>query len=272
MAGPGRRLRRDRPAEPRGARAGARRAAVASRSWPTAMEISPLTAVATAAVREASDGPDFVAEVKRDHGHRALGDRRRGRGAAVGAGRPAWLARRRGAGLRHRRLVDGAGEIGDGRGRPAHHLAARSVPARRDRARQEGSTRQIAGLVGGLRDAMGAKPERLFLVGGSWRAIARLDMVRRGYPLHGAARIPHDPRERPRHSRVDRWPTTSRTCASVPTCIAMRGWRWCRSPARCCARLVETFKPGRASRSRATASARGCSTSRCRRRCATAIR
>jgi exopolyphosphatase/guanosine-5'-triphosphate,3'-diphosphate pyrophosphatase len=30
---------------------------------------------------------------------------------------------------------------------------------------------------------MGIGPKRLFLVGGSWRAIARLDMDRRGYPL-----------------------------------------------------------------------------------------
>ena len=29
----------------------------------------------------------------------------------------------------------------------------------------------------------GDAPERLFLVGGSWRAIARIDMERRGYPL-----------------------------------------------------------------------------------------
>lgn len=31
---------------------------------------------------------------------------------------------------------------------------------------------------------MGPQSDRLFLVGGSWRAIARIDMHRRGYPLH----------------------------------------------------------------------------------------
>lgn len=31
---------------------------------------------------------------------------------------------------------------------------------------------------------MGPQRDRLFLVGGSWRAIARIDMERRGYPLH----------------------------------------------------------------------------------------
>ena len=35
-----------------------------------------------------------------------------------------------------------------------------------------------------LTEKMGAQRDRLFLVGGSWRAIARIDMVRRGYPLH----------------------------------------------------------------------------------------
>ena len=35
-----------------------------------------------------------------------------------------------------------------------------------------------------LRDRLGPQRDRLFLVGGSWRAFARLDMLRRGYPLN----------------------------------------------------------------------------------------
>ncbi|MEM1352663.1 MAG: exopolyphosphatase, partial [Pseudomonadota bacterium] len=35
-----------------------------------------------------------------------------------------------------------------------------------------------------LADYMGPQRDRLFLVGGSWRAIARIDMHRRNYPLH----------------------------------------------------------------------------------------
>ena len=31
---------------------------------------------------------------------------------------------------------------------------------------------------------MGPQHNRLFLVGGSWRAFAKIDMLRRGYPLH----------------------------------------------------------------------------------------
>jgi exopolyphosphatase/guanosine-5'-triphosphate,3'-diphosphate pyrophosphatase len=39
-----------------------------------------------------------------------------------------------------------------------------------------------------------AHPQRLFLVGGSWRAIARIDMLRRDYPLH----VLHEYRMTPR--------------------------------------------------------------------------
>jgi exopolyphosphatase/guanosine-5'-triphosphate,3'-diphosphate pyrophosphatase len=41
----------------------------------------------------------------------------------------------------------------------------------------------IAEIVEGLVERLGGEPDRLFLVGGSWRAIARLDMIRRDYPL-----------------------------------------------------------------------------------------
>ena len=42
----------------------------------------------------------------------------------------------------------------------------------------------IAETLDHLRDQMGPQSDRLFLVGGSWRALARIDMHRRGYPLH----------------------------------------------------------------------------------------
>jgi exopolyphosphatase/guanosine-5'-triphosphate,3'-diphosphate pyrophosphatase len=38
-------------------------------------------------------------------------------------------------------------------------------------------------VVTGLQAQIGQQRDRLFLVGGSWRAIARIDMERRGYPL-----------------------------------------------------------------------------------------
>jgi exopolyphosphatase/guanosine-5'-triphosphate,3'-diphosphate pyrophosphatase len=41
----------------------------------------------------------------------------------------------------------------------------------------------IKARVAELAEAFPNRPERLFLVGGSWRAIARIDMERRAYPL-----------------------------------------------------------------------------------------
>ena len=41
----------------------------------------------------------------------------------------------------------------------------------------------IKTVMDGLAEEMGTAHKRLFLVGGSWRAIAKLDMLRRGYPL-----------------------------------------------------------------------------------------
>ena len=41
----------------------------------------------------------------------------------------------------------------------------------------------IDAALGGLRDAVGGGGRALYLVGGSWRAIARLDITRKGYPL-----------------------------------------------------------------------------------------
>jgi len=42
----------------------------------------------------------------------------------------------------------------------------------------------IRETLDGMRSELGPHNNRLFLVGGSWRAIAKIDMHRRGYPLH----------------------------------------------------------------------------------------
>jgi len=49
---------------------------------------------------------------------------------------------------------------------------------------QKGRRAYINAVLDELKDEMGSQRNRLFLVGGSWRAIARIDMERRGYPLH----------------------------------------------------------------------------------------
>lgn len=45
-------------------------------------------------------------------------------------------------------------------------------------------SRHIKETLTNMSNVLGPQHNRLFLVGGSWRAFARIDMLRRGYPLH----------------------------------------------------------------------------------------
>ena len=88
---------------------------------------------------------------------------------------------------------------------------------------------------------MGPQPDRLFLVGGSWRAIARIDMHRRGYPLkvlHEYRMSAKDVRETAKfinESNLDKLRSACGVSASrmslVPYAIDVL------------TRLVKTFKP-----------------------------
>jgi exopolyphosphatase/guanosine-5'-triphosphate,3'-diphosphate pyrophosphatase len=49
---------------------------------------------------------------------------------------------------------------------------------------KKGRSRHIKETLASMSDALGPQHNRLFLVGGSWRAFARVDMLRRNYPLH----------------------------------------------------------------------------------------
>ena len=147
------------------------------------MGIDKLTVVATAATREASDGPAFQAEVLATTGLKIWvvdGDeeaRLSAQGVLLGwpdakgvvcdiGGNSMELAR-----------------IGDGRvGRratsPLGPFRLQLVPGGA-KARAEHITRILRGLQAEIR----SEGERIYLVGGSWRTIARLDMERRNYPL-----------------------------------------------------------------------------------------
>ena len=48
---------------------------------------------------------------------------------------------------------------------------------------KKGRQAHIKQVIAEMRETLGPQNNRLFLVGGSWRAIAKVDMVRRGYPL-----------------------------------------------------------------------------------------
>jgi exopolyphosphatase/guanosine-5'-triphosphate,3'-diphosphate pyrophosphatase len=146
------------------------------------MEVNSLTAVATAAMREARDGPAFKAEIEAATGLRvkvidgAEEARLSGQGVLLG-----WPDAE---GL----MCDVGGssmefaEVSDGR--VTHGVSGKLGPlvlagCDTAKARAAAIAEGLEALTADLRQRYG----RLYLVGGSWRAIARIDMERRGYPL-----------------------------------------------------------------------------------------
>ena len=161
-----------------------------------AMGIAPLTAVATAAVRDAADGPDFRAEVERETGLRlwVIDGRQEARLSAQGVllgwpGATGLLCDIGGSSMEMAELRGGV--IGR---RETSALGPLSL--QREGGAKARRTAIDAGLER-LAAAVGGPGERIFLVGGSWRAISRLDMIRRDYPLavlHEYTMSPEDAR------------------------------------------------------------------------------
>ncbi|MGB0498239.1 MAG: exopolyphosphatase [Rubricella sp.] len=146
-----------------------------------AMKLDRLVGIATAAVREAEDGPDFVEDVRRVTGLAltiASGDEE-ARLAAQGVlmGMPAadgLVVDIGGASMEIAEVSGGA--VGRRMTSPLGPLALADI-ADGKRAKH------IARTLERLRDAVDGKGRELLLVGGSWRAIAQIDMQRRSYPL-----------------------------------------------------------------------------------------
>ena len=147
-----------------------------------AMGISPLSTVATAAVRDAADGPAFVEEVERETGLRlwVVDGREEARLSAQGVllGWPgaSGLVCDIGGSSMELAELDG--------GRVGRRETSALGPLKIQQLDRKARKAAIAEGVEALLKAVGRKGDRLFLVGGSWRAIARLDMLRRDYPLH----------------------------------------------------------------------------------------
>ena len=148
------------------------------------MKLPPLTVVATAAVREAEDGPAFREDVLRETGLRiwVIGGEEEARLSAQGVllGWPGSYGLVCDIGGSSMELA----EISDGR--VGRRISSNLGPLKlRDlKGGQKGREVHIKDVMHKLADHMGPQRDRLFLVGGSWRAIARIDMHRRGYPLH----------------------------------------------------------------------------------------
>ncbi|MCC5970625.1 MAG: Ppx/GppA family phosphatase [Pararhodobacter sp.] len=147
------------------------------------MHLTSLTMVATAAVREAEDGPEFKAEVDAATGLEMLiidgteEARLSAQGVLLG-----WPGAR---GL----VCDIGGssmelaEIGDNTVGRRVSTALGPFRLQQVAGGKKGLRRHINTVLAGMRDQLGVEHKALYLVGGSWRALARLDMARRGYPL-----------------------------------------------------------------------------------------
>ncbi|MCR9126696.1 MAG: Ppx/GppA family phosphatase [Rhodobacteraceae bacterium] len=148
------------------------------------MDLPPLTAVATAAVRDAEDGAEFRADVERETGLRlwAIDGKEEARLSAQGIllGWPGSYGLVCDIGGSSMELAEiRGGHVGRRVTSPLGPLKLLSVAGGK-----KGRKAHIKSVMEDLSAAMGPQRDRLFLVGGSWRAIARIDMHRRGYPLH----------------------------------------------------------------------------------------
>ncbi|ARE39877.1 Exopolyphosphatase [Rhodovulum sp. P5] len=148
-----------------------------------AMGAAPLTVVATAAMRDSSDGAEFRAQIERETGLKpwVIDGTEEARLSAQGVllGWPGAEGVVCDIGGSSMELAELRGGMVGRRGTsPLGPLKLRDVEGGKKELE-----RYIAEEVEKLVELMPPAPARLYLVGGSWRAIARLDMERRGYPL-----------------------------------------------------------------------------------------
>ncbi|MDJ0626862.1 MAG: Ppx/GppA family phosphatase [Rhodobacter sp.] len=161
------------------------------------LDMAPLTAVATAAVREAEDGPDFCDEVLRKTGLKLYvidgveEARLSAQGVLLGWPDASGTVCDIGGSSMELATLSG-GEIGACLTSPLGPLRLGAVKGKKARKAH------IRTVVGDLAEQLGPRQDRLYLVGGSWRAIARLDMERRDYPLH----VLHEYRMTPKSVRA----------------------------------------------------------------------
>nr|WP_210405479.1 Ppx/GppA family phosphatase [Rhodophyticola sp. CCM32] len=148
------------------------------------MGVSPLVTVATAAVRDSADGPAFREEVEAETGLRmvvidgAEEARLASQGVLLGwPGAQGLVCDIGGSSMELAELL-GGGRVG---ARATSDLGPLKLMGMK--GGKKAMRAHIKDRIGALANQFAERPDRLFLVGGSWRAIARVDMERRGYPL-----------------------------------------------------------------------------------------
>lgn len=147
------------------------------------MGTGPLTMVATAAVREAEDGPDFCAEVQAATGVKVwvIDGREEARLSAQGVllGWPGSYGLVCDIGGSSMELAEiDNGRVGKRVTSPLGPLKLSDLAGGK-KARKELIEETLKTMLA----EMGPQQNRLFLVGGSWRAFAKIDMERQGYTL-----------------------------------------------------------------------------------------
>ena len=159
------------------------------------MGIAPLSAVATAAVREATDGEEFIADVFRETGMSlyVIPGEEEARLSAQGVllGWPdadGLVCDIGGSSMELAELH--LGTVGKRVTTPLGPQKLLSMEGNRKDLRKH-----IAKVLEPVVGNIGRGNDHLYLVGGSWRAIAHIDMLRRGYPLtvlHEYRMLPED--------------------------------------------------------------------------------
>jgi exopolyphosphatase/guanosine-5'-triphosphate,3'-diphosphate pyrophosphatase len=146
--------------------------------------VAPMLTVATAAVRDAEDGPEFRQQVLTETGldiHVVDGAeeaRLSAQGVLLGwPGAQGIICDIGGSSMELAELLGGGG-VGHRATSDLGPLKLMGIAGGKKAIRAHIKT-AVDALAQGFED----HPRRLFLVGGSWRAIARIDMERRGYPL-----------------------------------------------------------------------------------------
>lgn len=147
------------------------------------MGIARMSVVATAAVREAEDGPEFAEQVLRETGLRlhVIDGSEEARLSAQGVllGWPAadGIVCDIGGNSMELALVS--------KGAVGKRISLPLGPFRLQQVEGDAAARRkyIRECLIAAKDKIGTGKDRVYLVGGSWRAIARLDMERKAYPL-----------------------------------------------------------------------------------------
>ena len=147
------------------------------------MGIKPLTCVATAAVREAKDGPAFRKAVEKETGLKlwVIDGEEEARLSAQGVllGWPEARGLVCDIGGNSMELAEVAdGKVGKRISTPLGPFRLQQV-----QGGESGLRDHIRKVMEDAADKMGRNHDQIYLVGGSWRAIARLDMLRTDYPM-----------------------------------------------------------------------------------------